>query len=137
MLNLTALNFGLKYTNASDFFTSTACLSVNLRIHILHFIFFDNFSQNHVIPLDLGKEMTTELKSLLIPVLHLNRLPHVLVIYFHIQILYFMLFTECSTLIFCKTKKIRKIKKSFFVSSRVFTHSYDLVYYIVFPCLFT
>lgn len=45
-------------------------------------------------------------------------------IYFHIQILYFVLFMDCSALTCYNRKKIREIKKKFAISSRIFAQSY-------------
>lgn len=91
-------------------------LTSSLLLHVLQWTweyiacisFFDNFSQNHIILLYLGKEIT--IKSLFIVILHLNRLPHVLVIYFHIQILYLMLFMVWSTLV-ARQRKEEKLRK--------------------------
>lgn len=108
ILKLIVLNFRPKHTNTSYFFTSTPCLSVNLKIHILCFIFWQLQSKKHIILLCLVKK-NAELKSLLILLLHLNWLPHICVIYFHIHILYFMLFMDCSALTCYNRKKIREI----------------------------
>lgn len=108
ILKLIVLNFRPKHTNTSYFFTSTPCLSVNLKIHSL-FHFWQLQSKKHIIVLCLVKKKYAELKSLLILVLHLNWLPHIRVIYFHIHILYFMLFMDCSALTCYNRKKLREI----------------------------